>query len=387
MVLMLPSNSARQWHVHELKLIEVAADQVAGALSHAAILEESMRARDHLVEQNVSLDLARREHEIAIRARNDFLAVMNHEMRTPMHVINAVYSLLQETKLTAEQRLMVEMVLKSSNLFETLINDVLDLSRLEDRSIKLDLRDFDLHSVFREFSKEGCISVSVSVTKLESLRDARAPGFSPIPSDNHFYLDCTLSDYSWTDSEQCDNDNYDVFELENSVKNLSDQEQNEFEELNLEDLYAPTLTKCMNLEDLYAQTLAKFLSEQKLDKFFHGAKNIDKILFMGMMDSDKRGLGYEKPLPKSKTPQITKFVKATASTSELKEMHLRITNLENELAKEKDALVSLLSSQAELHVRKGQEIFDLVTIAARAREFMAGHPPVVEESVAGLPTA
>ncbi|KAF6174826.1 hypothetical protein GIB67_032900 [Kingdonia uniflora] len=150
MVLMLPTVSERQWHVHELELIEVVADQVAVALSHAAILEESIRARDHLAEQNVALDLARREPETTIRARNDFLAVMNHEMRTPMHAIIALYSLLQETELTAEQCLMVETVLKSTNLLATLINDVLDLSRLEDRSLELDLRAFNLHSVFRE---------------------------------------------------------------------------------------------------------------------------------------------------------------------------------------------------------------------------------------------
>lgn len=125
-------------------------NQVAVALSHAAILEESMRARDLLMEQNVALDLARREAETAIRARNDFLAVMNHEMRTPMHAIIALSSLLQETELTPEQRLMVETVLKSSNLLATLINDVLDLSRLEDGSLQLDIGTFNLHSVFKE---------------------------------------------------------------------------------------------------------------------------------------------------------------------------------------------------------------------------------------------
>ncbi|KAF6159338.1 hypothetical protein GIB67_032109 [Kingdonia uniflora] len=66
MVLTLPSDSERQWHVHELELIEVAADQVAVALLHAAILEESMRAWDHLEETNVSLDLLRREPKTAI---------------------------------------------------------------------------------------------------------------------------------------------------------------------------------------------------------------------------------------------------------------------------------------------------------------------------------
>ncbi|KAF3445399.1 hypothetical protein FNV43_RR10575 [Rhamnella rubrinervis] len=242
MVLMLPSDSARQWHVHELELVEVVADQVAVALSHAAILEESMRARDLLMEQNVALDLARREAETAIRARNDFLAVMNHEMRTPMHAIIALSSLLQETDLTPEQRLMVETILKSSNLLATLINDVLDLSRLEDGSLQLDLGTFNLHSVFREvhnlikpvasvkkllvtlnlapdlpvyvvgdekrllqillnvvgnavkFSKEGSISMSAFVAKVESLRDFRSPDFFPMPSDYHFYLRVQVKD-------------------------------------------------------------------------------------------------------------------------------------------------------------------------------------------------
>lgn len=242
MVLMLPSDSARQWHGHELELVEVVADQVAVALSHAAILEESMRARDLLMEQNVALDLARREAETAIRARNDFLAVMNHEMRTPMHAIVALSSLLQETELTPEQRLMVETILKSSNLLATLINDVLDLSRLEDGSLQLDIRNFHLHALFKEvlnlirpiasvkklfislslasdlpeyavgddkrlmqimlnivgnavkFSKEGSISITGAVAKLDSLRDIRATDFFPMLSDNHFYLRIQVKD-------------------------------------------------------------------------------------------------------------------------------------------------------------------------------------------------
>ncbi|KAF6155174.1 hypothetical protein GIB67_019700 [Kingdonia uniflora] len=159
--------------------------EVADTLSHAAILKESMRARDHLAEQNVALDLARREPEIAIRARNDFLAVMNHEMRTPMHAIIALYSLLQETELTAEQRLMVETVLKSTlDLPEYVVGD--------EQLLMQTILNVAGNAV--KFSKEGSISVSVSVAKLESLRDSRAPSFSPMPSDNHFYLRVQVKD-------------------------------------------------------------------------------------------------------------------------------------------------------------------------------------------------
>ncbi|KAL1135114.1 hypothetical protein V6Z11_A12G152400 [Gossypium hirsutum] len=242
MVLILPTESARKWRDHELELVEVVADQVAVALSHAAILEESMRARDQLLDQNVALNLARQEAEKAIHARNDFLSVMNHEMRTPMHAIIALCSLLLETELTPEQRVMIETVLKSSNLLATLINDVLDLSRLEDGSLELDFGMFDLHGIFKEvinlikpiasikklsmtmilapdlpmyavgdekrlmqtilnivgnavkFTKEGYVSIIASVAKPESLRDWRPPELYPVSSQGHFYLRVQVKD-------------------------------------------------------------------------------------------------------------------------------------------------------------------------------------------------
>jgi ethylene receptor len=122
--------------------------KVAVTLSHAAILEELMQAQDLLMEQNVQLDMSRREAETAICARNNFLAAMNHEMWTPMHAIIALSSLLQETELMLEQHSMVDTILKSSNLLATLINDVLDLSRLEDGSLEIEMNTFKLLQIF-----------------------------------------------------------------------------------------------------------------------------------------------------------------------------------------------------------------------------------------------
>ncbi|KAI6674579.1 hypothetical protein NL676_002485 [Syzygium grande] len=233
---------ALQWREHELELVEVVADQVAVALSHAAILEESMRARDQLVEQNIALDLARREAEMAIHARNDFLAVMNHEMRTPFHSIIALSSLLLDNELAPEQRVMIETLLKSSNLLATLINDVLDLSKLEDGSLELDIGTFNLRGSIREvinlikpiasakklsttaflapdlpthavgdekrlmqtmlniignavkFTKQGYVSVVASVAKPESLVEWRPSDFHPVFSSAHFYLRVQVKD-------------------------------------------------------------------------------------------------------------------------------------------------------------------------------------------------
>nr|GLL42562.1 probable ethylene response sensor 1 [Ipomoea trifida] len=242
MVLILPMNGIRKWREHELELVQVVADQVAVALSHAAILEESMRAHDQLMQQNIALDLARQEAEMAIHARNDFLAVMNHEMRTPMHSVIALCSLLLETDLNPEQRVMMETILKSSNLLATLINDVLDLSRLEDGSLELENVTFNLHGVFREvvnmikpiaavkklstslslaldvpihavgdakrltqimlnvagnavkFTKEGQISIEASVAKPDYIRGSRQGEFYPPSTEGHFYLRMQVKD-------------------------------------------------------------------------------------------------------------------------------------------------------------------------------------------------
>ncbi|KAF6141303.1 hypothetical protein GIB67_024387 [Kingdonia uniflora] len=186
------------------------------------------------------------------------------------------------------------------------------------------------------------------------------------------------------------NNNFDVFELENSDENQCNQEKNEpkeFEDPHLEDLYSQTLAKCTKLgklnkvlkdqvniltselqertestsheievlenekqglhdkvvllkkeindekekmkstlDEFYSAKLDVVLSQHKLQKFYHGAMNIDKMLCMGKLDSDKRGLGYEESLSKAKAPQITKFVKATAFTSMSKHNALSTTH-------------------------------------------------------------
>ncbi|KAJ7565619.1 hypothetical protein O6H91_02G067500 [Diphasiastrum complanatum] len=123
---------------------------VVVALSHATVVEESMQARDLLIEKNIALECAKREAELAVVARNEFLAVMNHEMRTPMHAIIALSSLLRESKLTTEQVSMIDTISKSSSILSMLINDVLDFTRLEAGSLCLDPQAFQLSNFLKE---------------------------------------------------------------------------------------------------------------------------------------------------------------------------------------------------------------------------------------------
>lgn len=109
-----------------------------------------MRTSDQLLSQNAELQQARLEVEQAMATRNEFLAVMNHEMRTPMHAIIALSSLLLESGLTADQRAMVDTLNRSSGLLQALIDDFLDFSKLEIGKLALDPDYFDFQVLCKE---------------------------------------------------------------------------------------------------------------------------------------------------------------------------------------------------------------------------------------------
>nr|KYP56604.1 Ethylene receptor 2 [Cajanus cajan] len=95
LVLILPCNDLRSWSFQELEIIKVVADQVAVALSHAAIIEESQLMRDKLLEQNLALQAEKTNAMMASQARAKFQKVMSDGMRRPMHSILMLLSMLQ----------------------------------------------------------------------------------------------------------------------------------------------------------------------------------------------------------------------------------------------------------------------------------------------------
>ncbi|KAK7268733.1 hypothetical protein RIF29_21441 [Crotalaria pallida] len=150
LVLILPAGEPRSWSNQELEIIKVVADQVAVALSHAAILEESQLMREKLEEQNRALQQARRNAMMASQARNSFQKVMSDGMRRPMHSILGLLSMIQDDKLKNEQKLIVDAMLRTSNVLSNLINDAMDNSAKDDGRFPLEIRSFGLHSLIKE---------------------------------------------------------------------------------------------------------------------------------------------------------------------------------------------------------------------------------------------
>ncbi|MCF3648295.1 response regulator [Synoicihabitans lomoniglobus] len=99
---------------------------------------------DHDVTDRRAAELAmkeaRDEAEAANRAKSDFLAVMSHEIRTPMNGILGFTNLLHDTELNAEQRDWLSTIRSSGETLLTLINDVLDFSKIESGKMEMDLQ-------------------------------------------------------------------------------------------------------------------------------------------------------------------------------------------------------------------------------------------------------
>ena len=102
------------------------------------------------VELELLLTRSRRHAEHAARAKSEFLANMSHEIRTPMNGVLGFAELMLQSDLNEEHRRHTEMIVQSSRSMMLLLNDILDLSKIEAGKITIDTAPVDLFATISE---------------------------------------------------------------------------------------------------------------------------------------------------------------------------------------------------------------------------------------------
>ncbi|KAB7613785.1 response regulator [Amylibacter sp. SFDW26] len=127
---LLDGKSRELWDVNQ-KLIKQADD-----------LEQTVQ------ERTADLEKAREVAEAASHAKSVFLASMSHEIRTPLNGVLGMAEALTDTKLSDEQKSMAATIVDSGQLLLAVLNDILDLSKIEAGQLEIETLPFDLEALF-----------------------------------------------------------------------------------------------------------------------------------------------------------------------------------------------------------------------------------------------
>jgi len=136
----------------EIGRLGAAFDDMADAL--AARYAGQQRAEEELRQLNATLEARIQQRTIelerAVRAKSQFLANMSHEIRTPLHGVLATLELVRQTELRPTQQRFIETARRSAEALLNVINEVLDLSKIEAGKIELEHSPFDLRAIVEE---------------------------------------------------------------------------------------------------------------------------------------------------------------------------------------------------------------------------------------------
>lgn len=127
-------------------------------------------------EAEAALMRAKEAAESADRAKSEFLAVVSHEIRTPINGVIGFTKLLRDTPLTSEQRGFIDMIGSSGLTLEALISDILDMSKIEAGKIDIDYAPFALRRTVEEVVNFFTPKARAAGLNLEAKIDPDVPG-------------------------------------------------------------------------------------------------------------------------------------------------------------------------------------------------------------------
>ncbi|MFZ5603351.1 MAG: 7TM diverse intracellular signaling domain-containing protein [Pseudomonadota bacterium] len=128
-----------------------------------------------LKKQKNDVESVAHAEQFANRAKSDFLASMSHEIRTPMAGVLGMAELLGNTSLTHEQKQYLETMQDSSRSLLDIINQILDMSKIEANRLELEAIDFKLEAVVEDAIKVFYAKRQLTAVRFETLLDPQLP--------------------------------------------------------------------------------------------------------------------------------------------------------------------------------------------------------------------
>jgi PAS domain S-box-containing protein len=147
---LVSAESDRTYGRHDLGLVQELATRCALAIDNTRLYREAQREIEERKEAEKMLRAAREAAESANRAKSEFLANISHEIRTPMAAVLGYAELLGRHLHDPEQLQSVEIIRRNGRFLLEILNDVLDLSRIEAGRMEVERQRFRPHDLFFE---------------------------------------------------------------------------------------------------------------------------------------------------------------------------------------------------------------------------------------------
>lgn len=174
-------NREREARIAAEELLELKARELFKSNEKLHDLLENLD--DKVRQRTEELRIALSEAQVANRVKTDFLAMISHEIRTPMNAVHGVAQILENESLADNQKQLVGLILDASTSLLTIVNDLLDLSKIEAGKMKLETVNFivtqlahDIRDLFAVKAKKKHLDLIIDMKAVTGIVVAGDPG-------------------------------------------------------------------------------------------------------------------------------------------------------------------------------------------------------------------